>query len=206
MVIGDDWGSAIAAASAQVRPDLFTAVGMLGVPYTPRAPAPPAFPADFYVAHFQTPGVAEAEIEAGHESWLRRFYAALTAGTPGWFGVPMHLPDAPLPEWITDFDTIAAAFERNGFAGPLNRYRNFTRDWEDLAAFDEPHQPTIFITGERDSTRLWLGEAIERQAQWLPAHIGSHVITDCGHWVQQERPEQVNALLLDFLADLHAGR
>lgn len=62
VVVGDDWGSAIATASAQVRPDLFTGVAMLGVPYTPRAEAPPAFPADFYVGHFQTPGVAEAEV------------------------------------------------------------------------------------------------------------------------------------------------
>ena len=199
VVIGDDWGSPIAAASAQVRPDLFAAVGMLGVPYTPRDEAPPQFPEDFYVGHFQAPGVAEAEIQADVRGWLRRFYAALTEGTPGWFGVPMHLPDAPLSDWVEDFDAHAASFERNGFAGPLNRYRNFTRDWEDLAAFDELRQPAIFITGERDSTRLWLGEAIQRQAEWLPSLIGTHVIPDCGHWVQQERPEQVNALLLDFL-------
>lgn len=175
---------------------------MLGVPYTPRAEAPPAFPADFYVGHFQPPGVAEAEIMPDVAGWLRRFYAALTDGTPGWFGVPMQLPDAPLPGWATDVDDITAGFERNGIAGPLNRYRNFTRDWEDLAAFDAPHQPTVFITGERDSTRIWLGDAIERQAQWLPAHTGNHVIPDCGHWVQQERPDEVNALLLDFLNGL----
>src|SRR5262249_15777752 len=47
-IIGDDWGAPIAAASAQVRPDLFTALGMLGVPYTPRGASPPAFPDDFY--------------------------------------------------------------------------------------------------------------------------------------------------------------
>lgn len=198
-IVGDDWGAAIATASAQVRPDLFKGVAMLGVPYTPRAEAPPAFPPDFYVSHFQTPGVAEAEIEADVRSWLRRFYAALTAGTPGWFAAPMHLPDAPLPDWVTDFEAIAAGFERNGFAGPLNRYRNFTRDWEDLAAFQAPQQPTIFITGERDSTRTWLGEPIDRQGEWLPAHTGSHIIEDCGHWAQQERPDQVNALLLGFL-------
>jgi pimeloyl-ACP methyl ester carboxylesterase len=201
-IIGDDWGSAIASASAQVRPDMFNAIGMIGVPYTPRAEAPPAFPPDFYVSHFQTPGVAEAEIEADARSWLRRFYSALTDGTPGWFGVPMNLPDAPLPGWVTDFDAIAASFERNGFAGPLNRYRNFNRDWEDLAAFVPPRKPTIFITGERDSTRLWLSDAIESQVQWLPAHTGTHVIPDSGHWVHQEHPSQVNALLLDFLKDL----
>lgn len=201
-IIGDDWGAAIATASAQVRPDLFNGVAMLGVPYTPRPAAPPTFPEDFYVGHFQTPGVAEAEIEADVRGWLRRFYAALTTGTPGWFTAPMRLPDAPLPDWATGFDAIAARFERNGFAGPLNRYRNFTRDWEDLAAFDGPHQPTVFISGERDSTRLWLGDAIEHQAEWLPAHTGTHILGDAGHWVHQERPDQVNAILLDFLEQL----
>jgi pimeloyl-ACP methyl ester carboxylesterase len=199
VVVGHDWGAPIAAASAQVRPDIFTAVGLLGVPYTPHAEAPPQFPEDFYVGHFQAPGVAEAEIETDVHAWLRRFYAALTHGTPGWFGVPMNLPDAPLPEWVTEFDAIAAAFERNGFAGPLNRYRNFTRDWEDFAAFDDPTQPAVFITGEHDSTRLWLGDAIDHQATWLPGLTDIHVIPDCGHWVQQERPDAVNALLLDFL-------
>jgi pimeloyl-ACP methyl ester carboxylesterase len=204
-IVGDDWGSAIAVASAQARPDVFTAVGMLGVPYTPRGEAPPAFPPDFYVAHFQTPGVAESEIESDVRGWLRRFYAALTTGAPGWFGVPMELADAPLPEWVAGFDAIVAGFERNGLSGPLNRYRNFTRDWEDLAAFDPPRRPTLFITGERDSTRLWLGEAIERQGEWLPAHTGTHIVPDSGHWVHQERPEQVNALLLDFLGETRPG-
>ena len=202
VIVGDDWGSAIATASAQVRPDLFTGVAMLGVPYTPRADAPPVFPPDFYVGHFQAPGVAEAEIESDVASWLRRFYAALTDGTPGWFAAPMQLPDAPLPAWAEDFDAIVAGFERNGLAGPLNRYRNFTRDWEDLAAFEAPRQPTVFLTGERDSTRLWLGDAIRRQAEWLPAHTGNHVIPDCGHWAHQERPDEVNRLLLGFLAGL----
>lgn len=204
VLVGDDWGAAIAVASTQVRQDLFSAVAMLGVPYTPRADAPPVFPPDFYVGHFQAPGVAEAEIEADVRGWLRRFYAALTDGTPGWFAVPMQLPDAPLPAWATGFDEIAAAFERTGMAGPLHRYRNFTRDWQDLAAFDPPRRPTLFITGERDSTRLWLGDAIDQQAAWLPAHAGTHVVPDAGHWVHQERPEEVNRLLLDFLAGLPA--
>jgi pimeloyl-ACP methyl ester carboxylesterase len=199
VVIGHDWGSPIAAASAQVRPDMFTALGLLSVPYTPRGRTPPQFPEDFYVGHFQPPGVAEAEIEADVSSWLRRLYAALTDGTPGWFSVPMQLPDAALPAWVEGFDAIVATFERNGFAGPLNRYRNFTRDWEDLAAFERPRQPAIFITGERDSTRLWLGEAIENQPRRLPGLTGTHVLPDCGHWVQQERPDEVTALLLRFL-------
>ena len=195
VVIGHDWGSPIAAASAQLRPDLFTAVALLGVPYHAARRDTAAVPARLLRLHFQGPAVAEAEIEADVASWLRRFYAALTDGTPGWFGVPMHLPDAPLPAWVEDFDAIVATFERNGFAGPLNRYRNFARDWEDLAAFDELRSPSIFITGERDSTRLWWDAT--SAGRMAPAH--GTVIADCGHWVQQERPDEVNAVLLEFL-------
>jgi pimeloyl-ACP methyl ester carboxylesterase len=60
VIVGDDWGSAIATASTQVRPDLFTGVAMrrlLGVPYTPRADAPPAFPADFTSATSRPSGL-----------------------------------------------------------------------------------------------------------------------------------------------------
>ena len=55
---------------------------------------------------------------AGRGELARRFYAALTDGTPGWFGVPMHLPDAPLPAGATDVDAITAGFERNGVTSP----------------------------------------------------------------------------------------
>jgi pimeloyl-ACP methyl ester carboxylesterase len=220
-VIGHDWGSPIAAASALLRPDVFTAVGLLGVPYTPRAETRPseAFAQagggaeEFYVSYFQAPGRAEAEIAPDVRGWLRGFYAALDGGSPpidNWFTVPRggamrdRLPvDAPLPVWITEaeLEQRAAAFERDGISGPLNRYRNVDRDWEDLAAFDGAtiDQPAIFIAGAQDSSIAWLADAVERQATWLPGLTGTHLLDGCGHWVQQERPEEVNALLVDWL-------
>ena len=219
-VIGHDWGSPIAAACALLRPDVFTAVGLLGVPYTPRAEGRPseAFALaggdeEFYVSYFQQPGTAEAEIQTDVRSWLRGFYVTLSGDSPAvpaWFTVPPggamrdRLPvDAPLPHWITEaeFDAHAAEFERNGFTGPLNRYRNVDRDWEDLAAFDGAtiRQPAIFIAGALDTSAAWLSDAIDRQATWLPGLAGSHLLEGCGHWVQQERPDQVNDLILDWL-------
>ena len=188
--IGHDWGSAdrdgVRAAAA--RPVHRGRAARRPV-HAARA-EPPAFPPDFYVGHFQTPGVARPRSRPTSASWLRRFYAALTDGTPGWFGVPMHLPDAPLPAWVEDFDAIVATFERNGFAGPLNRYRNFRRDWEDLAAFDE-------LRGARRSSSP--ASATAPGCGWAPRGR-PRSIPDCGHWVQQERPDEVNALLLDWLA------
>ncbi|MEA2129463.1 MAG: hypothetical protein QOJ85_2354 [Solirubrobacteraceae bacterium] len=219
-VIGHDWGSPIAAASALLRPDVFTAVGLLGVPYAPRAEVRPseAFALaggdeEFYVSYFQEPGRAEAEIHTDVRSWLHGFYVALSGDSPavpGWFTVPPggamrdRLPvDAPLPHWITEaeLDAHAAEFERNGFTGPLNRYRNVDRDWEDLAAFDGAtiRQPAIFIGGALDTSAAWLSDAIEHQATWLPGLSGTHLLEGCGHWVQQERPDEVNDLILDWL-------
>ena len=95
----------------------------------------------------------------------------------------------------------AADFERSGFTGPLNRYRNVDRDWEDLAAFDGAaiQQPAIFIAGALDSSITWLADAVDHQSTWLPGLTSTHILEGCGHWVQQERPDQVNDLILDWL-------
>jgi pimeloyl-ACP methyl ester carboxylesterase len=202
-VVGHDVGSPIASACALIRPDVFTAVGMLGVPWTPRADAPPTslMPNDFYVRWFQDPGVAEATIEADLAAWLRGFYVALTGEpSPGWSAGPPTLPTgAPLPAWLsqTDFDAIVAEFARNGMTGPLNRYRNFDRDWEDLAAFDGRAigQPAIFIAGAHDPSVAWMRDAIGLLGE-------PHLIDGAGHWVQQEAPDEVSNLLIDWLCSL----
>ena len=225
-VVGHDWGSPIAAASALMRPDLFTAVGLLGVPYTPRGDVRPseAFAQmdgeeEFYVSYFQQPGRAEAEIDEAPRAWLRGFAAALDGDTPappGWFTVPRgaalrdRFPtgDAP-PAWLpeAELDALAADLAAGGSAGPLNRYRNFDRDWEDLAAFAGRviTQPAIYIAGAADASTMWLADVVARQAEWLPGPGGVHLLEGCGHWVQQERPEEVNALLLEWLAAPRRG-
>jgi pimeloyl-ACP methyl ester carboxylesterase len=217
-VIGHDWGSPIAATSALVRPDVFTAAGLLSVPYSPRSGTRPtdAFALaggdeEFYVSYFQQPGRAEAEMEPGVRSWLRGLYVALSGDAPHVFTIPRggrmrdRLPvDAALPPWLPedDFDVYAQEFERTGMTGALNRYRNVDRDWEDLAAWDGATiaQPAIFIGGANDATTTWLAGAIEAQAKTLPGLRGSHLLDGCGHWIQQERAEDVNRLLLDWLA------
>ena len=225
-IVGHDWGSPIAAASALMRPDLFTAVGLLGVPYTPRGDVRPseAFAQmdgeeEFYVSYFQQPGRAEAEIDEAPRAWLRGFAAALDGDTPvpaDWFTVPRgaalrdRFPMDSPPRWLpeAELDALAADLAAGGSAGPLNRYRNFDRDWEDLAAFAGRviTQPAIYIAGAADSSTVWLADAVARQSEWLPGLGGVHLLEGCGHWVQQERPEKVNALLLEWLGAARATR
>ncbi|MFI5977803.1 alpha/beta fold hydrolase [Streptomyces sp. NPDC051452] len=228
VIVGHDWGSNIAAASALLHPGIFRAVGLLSVPY-----APPGGPRptdifgqiggpeqEFHVSYFQEPGRAEAEIEPDVRSWLAGFYAALSAGTMPAQGEPDphfvalgcqlrdRFPAGPLPAWLSedDLDIYAGEFERTGLTGALNRYRNMDRDWEDLA----PHhgapikQPSLFIGGTLDASTTWMSDAIDAYPTTLPRLSASHLLEGCGHWIQQERPDEVNGLLTDWLATMQS--
>jgi pimeloyl-ACP methyl ester carboxylesterase len=92
-----------------------------------------------------------------------------------------------------DLDFYVSEFEGTGRTGGLNRYRNVDRDWEDLAAFTgQPITvPSLFVGGEKDGPTRWGGPAIANFSKTLPGLHGSHVLSGCGHWVQQERPHEV---------------
>ncbi len=209
-IVGHDWGSPIAANSALLEPGVFTAVGLLGVPYTPRNGMRPtdAFALaggdeEFYVSYFQEPGRAEREIEPDVRGWLRGFVTsnAFTVAPGG--RLRDRFGDAPVPPWF-DLDAYASEFERTGLTGALNRYRNVDRDWEDLAALDGATiaQPSLYIGGSLDPSATWLADAIAAHPQTMPGLVSQHVLEGAGHWLQQERPEEVNRLLLDWLVPL----
>ncbi|WP_432187935.1 alpha/beta fold hydrolase [Streptomyces sp. Tue6028] len=225
VIVGHDWGATIAANSALLRPDAFRAVGLMSVPYAPRGGPRPSevFAAmaaneEFYVSYFQRPGRAEAEIEPDVRGWLAGFYAALSADTMPAQGAPdphfvgaggtlrERFPADTLPAWLGEgeLDFYAAEFERTGLTGALNRYRNMDRDWEDLAAFDGSPltQPSLFVGGRLDASTMWLADAIEAYPTTLPGLVSSHLLDGCGHFVQQERPDEVNRILTDWLAAL----
>ncbi|WP_432133780.1 alpha/beta fold hydrolase [Streptomyces sp. bgisy154] len=227
VIVGHDWGAAIAANSALLRPEVFRAVGLLSVPYTPRGgPRPGEIfsrmggDEEFYVSYFQEPGRAEAEMEPDVRGWLAGFYTALSGDTMPGPGAPAphfvsrggtlrdRFPAAggPLPAWLgeRELDHYAGEFERTGFTGALNRYRNMDRDWEDLAALDGAPvtQPSLFVGGRRDASVAWLADAIEAYPVTLPGLVSSHLLDGCGHWIQQERPTEVNRILTDWLAAL----
>ena len=97
--------------------------------------------------------------------------------------------------------TASRPGRRTGFSGGLNRYRNVDRDWEDLAVFrGRPIEvPALFVGGDRDGPTIWGMPSIERFPQTLPKLWRSEILAGCGHWVQQERPEETNRLLVEFL-------
>ncbi|MFG6191699.1 alpha/beta fold hydrolase [Nonomuraea sp. JJY05] len=226
VIVGHDWGATIAAQSALVAPEVFRAVALLSVPYTPPGgPRPSEVFAgmggdqEFYVSYFQEPGRAEAEIEPDVRGWLAGLYRALSGDTmPGPDEPDPHFvakdggtlrerfPTGPLPSWLSqeDLDFYAAEFERTGLTGGLNRYRNMDRDWEDLSSYAGAPivQPSLFLGGARDASTTWLADAIEAYPRTLPGLTASHLLDGCGHWIQQERPDEVNRLLTGFLHTL----
>ncbi|MFF9478121.1 alpha/beta fold hydrolase [Streptomyces sp. NPDC014733] len=225
VLVGHDWGSPIAAHTALRRPDVCSAVALLSVPYAPRGPVRPsdAFAAlggdeEFYVRYFQEPGRAEAEIEPDIRSWLAGFYASLSGdtlpadGSTGHFFVPPggRLRDRFVrdrtPSWLgdTELDFYTAEFTRTGLTGALNRYRNADRDWAAAADLEGAPiaQPSLFVGGTRDASTTWLADAIDAFPTTLPGLAAAHLLDGCGHWIQQERPDEVNRLLLDWLRGL----
>ena len=226
VVVGHDWGSPIAANSALLRPDVFSAVALLSVPYTPPGPRRPTEvfaemggDEEFYINYFQEPGRAEAEAELDVRAWLLGFYIGASGdavrpkdgGTIGTVRRGGMLRDrfvipAELPAWLSedDVDFYTAEFERKGFRGALNRYRNVDRDWLNLQPWSRQPitVPSLFIGGERDGPTIWGQRAIERFPETLPGLRGSHILPGCGHWVQQERAADVNEILVGWLKGL----
>ena len=100
-----------------------------------------------------------------------------------------------------------AAFTMGGFAGPLDWYRALDLNWAQTRFLQDQkiRQPALFIVGENDPVRLYAGAHEAGLKDWVPGLTRSVVVPGAGHWIQQERPEAVNALLLEFLTAVGAG-
>ncbi len=217
IVVGHDWGAHVAWHCALFRPDLFKAVAALSVPPARRSPAPPLEVLrrkgleTFYWVYFQPPGQAEAEFERDVAHTMRAaFYGrgvSLVIKSGKGFLDEARIPDAP-PAWLNEDDVAhyADVFRRTGFRGGLNWYRNLDRNWALTAPWRDARiaQPSLFVAGSRDGVIAGpLGEARLREMDGLLTDLrGKLIIDGAGHWIQQERAEEVNAALLGFLKGL----
>ncbi len=223
--VGHDWGAMLVWEMGRLHTERVASIYNMSVPYS-NAPAPPTqiFEAIFegkffYMLYFQEVGPAEAEFEEDPRRFLRSML--YSAGGEGMANPNPLVADAPregtrfqdiltpgpavLPDWITeaDVDVYAAAFERSGFFGPISFYRNMDANWErskDIPA-SVYTMPTGFLTGSLDPVLLMMPGAAEAMAEALPDFRGAVTVEGAGHWVQQEKPAETNAALLQFLAD-----
>jgi pimeloyl-ACP methyl ester carboxylesterase len=172
----------------------------------------------FYQIYFQAPGVADAELAADVRRTMRRVLYSATGDArrqqparppvvpPGGGFLDIMADPATLPPWLTeqDIDTFTAEFQKAGFTGGLNWYRNIDRNWELTAPWRgarvEP--PALYVAGDRDLVLDFPGarELIANLVACVPNLRRSVILPGCGHWTQQERPAEVNAALLEFLA------
>src|ERR1700712_1798412 len=225
VVTGHDGGAPIPYATARLHPARVRAVAGLSAPYLGRGPLPSVElfrkiyqDRFFYQLYFQEPGVAEAELEADVRTSLRKFYYWSSGearkvndrvANPAGRGLLDRLVDpAQLPSWLTkaDLDYYESRFRESGFRGPLNRYRNSERDFADMAEFDgrQITQPAAFLAGSLEPILGMIPgvDMIERmRAQCADLRL-VRIMEDAGHWLQQERPAEVNAALLEFLGTL----
>ena len=93
-----------------------------------------------------------------------------------------------------ELDVFATAFAASGFTGGINWYRNFTRNWYTLGAWRQKVAgPALMIHGRYD-----IVQASPKLQEFVPR---AEVVTlECGHWIQQEKPAETNALMLGWLA------
>jgi len=221
MVVGHDWGAPVAWHAALFRPDIFTAVAGLSVPPPFRGRGKPldllrqGGITNFYWQYFQAPGVAEAEFEHDVARAMRIVLGGRGLADPsaamfvqegkGFLG--HGNPEEPLPAWLseTDLGYFTETFRKSGFRGGLNWYRNLDRNWELTAPWQDAQiqQPSLFIAGSKDAviTGLIGAKRVNELERVLPNLKRKLIIEGAGHWVQQERPEEVNAALVGFLKE-----
>jgi len=229
IVVGHDWGAPVAWHTALLRPDRVLGVAGLSVPFTPRTPVSPmrmwreAFGDRFYQVYFQAPGVAEAELEADVAETMRRLLVGASGDRPpggaslgagvlpegGGFLDVLRAGDE-LPAWLTpdDLEVFVAQFSRTGFTGGLNWYRNQDRSWELLAPWQGAvvTPPALYIAGTRDPVLGFPGmdRLLPALRTFVPDLRDSVLLDGCGHWTQQERPDEVSARLVAFCREVAA--
>jgi pimeloyl-ACP methyl ester carboxylesterase len=221
VVVGHDWGAGVAWALAQRHPDRFAGVVGMSVPFVPRSHYPPTEAMRhlfagrfFYILYFQEPGVADADLAADPATTMRRFLAgASTNGKTNLAdlfagdgrGLVERLPEPEgLPDWLSpeELDHYVTEFSRTGFTGGLNWYRNLDRNWAEsaLLANSKIEIPALFVAGSADPVLAMMPPSV--MDGWLTDPRGTMLVEGAGHWVQQEKPAEVNAALLSFLREL----
>lgn len=204
--VGHDWGAMVVWGLTLLHPHRVDKVINLSLPYQERGDRPwieameEMLGGDFYFVHFnRQPGVADAVLDENTFRFLRNLYrknVPRRAPEPGMAMIGLARADTPLGEPLlsdAELAVFVSAFATSGFTGSINWYRNLDRDWHLLAGVDPViRQPALMIYGDRD--------AVQRSASLTTFVPGVEVVAlDCGHWIQQEKPEETNQVILRWL-------
>ncbi len=217
VICGHDWGAAVAWNMPLLHPDRVAGVIGLNVPFRPRTPEDPielarrALGEDMYIVQFQKPGRADAELDADVARSFRFFMRKTRRQgrrSSHAFEIRnlelLRLFRRPEEDWPgqvflnqEDLNYYVEVFTRSGFTGPLNWYRNITRNWEMTEGLSQlVNVPCLMICAEND---VVLPPSLADGMDKYCPDLETHVVADCGHWTQQEQPDEVNRLMTDWL-------
>jgi pimeloyl-ACP methyl ester carboxylesterase len=219
---GHDWGGLVVWQMPLLHPARCAGVIGLNTPFMRRSPIDPilgmraAMGEDMYIVWFQKPGEADAALGADVEKTMRFFMrrpdpaaaaaaaAAAKAGQAPTFAFGQALSDWDKSDTAfqlltpDELSAFVESFQRTGFTGGINWYRNFTRNWERSA--DLPTRidglPCLMIMAENDAV---LSPAMADGMEDVIGDLEKVLVSDSGHWTQQEKPEDVNRLILDWM-------
>lgn len=206
--VGHDWGAILVWHHALLHPERILGVANLSVPFRPREAADPVafwekmLGPDFYIVHFnRQPGVAATAFSNNVRRFLTNMYR-----TKQWLETDVNQPSGmsivqfaeqdihrgELMMSKEELDVFVKAFETSGFYAPCNWYRNFTRNWQTTADVEQKvTQPALMIYGQHDMVP-------PTDMTGYVDDLESHTL-DCGHWIQQEKPSETNAILIEWL-------
>lgn len=194
VIVGHNWGGIITWQMALMVPQRVERVISLNTPFLERGTARPTEVFKHvpdgrfnYILYFQQPGRAEADIEPNIEAWLEATMRQLATNQ----------------SFITEqtLKVYGDAFRKGGLTGPINYYRNFDRNWETTADLEGSKitMPALMVCAENDPiTTPQMAEGMESHV----SNLTTRLIKNCGHWTQQEQPDEVNRLIIEFLGDL----
>jgi len=225
IVCGHDWGGIVVWQMPLRHPGRVGGVIGLNTPFMPRAPADPIeimrrrFGEEMYIVHFQKPGEADAilaqDVARAMSFFLRKPMPGAPPASGGLAGEaprdggsafalvrileaydPAHDPREPI---LSDAEmaVFVDTFRRTGFTGGINWYRNFTRNWAQSEGIaDRVEVPSLMVMAEHDA--VLPPSAADGMEAFVP-DLEKALIKDSGHWTQQEQPEAVNRVIIDWL-------
>lgn len=219
VMVGHDWGASVAWNLALMHPERVRGVCGVNNPFYPVNPKRDPLsslerrPGVFdYMLYFQKPGVAEQELNANVEHSLtcilRGYHEQqdmlVTHNVREKGGILKGFSDSLQPStFLTSFDIeyYAQQFCKNGFAGPLNWYRNLVPNWKwRLTVKDRKITvPALMVTSENDPVlRPEFSYGMEERV----TNLERLHIENCGHWVLQEKSEEFNHGLIKWLSNI----
>lgn len=214
--VGHDWGAILLWQMAMLAPERIEKLIILNIPHYPRSPVDPIeiwrrrFGDDFYIVNFQDSNEADRvfaqdtahffDVTMRRKQLSRELFDKLPAERKVVSLLNALAREKQGGEPLLsgeERDYYASAFAASGFTGAINWYRNWTHNWEILNGIDETIDiPTLFVGAVNDL--IIAPEHIEGMKQ-LVRNLDIHMLEDCGHWSQQERPDDVNRLMIEWL-------